>query len=144
MNVNKVIAKAIYDKLSSVSAITDLIETDETGIKIWYGAARPKLESAFPYILMSYASGGLLNDAPYEAADVTFMITGVDLTKPGAEALAALIDANLRRQVLTYSDGWISWSTVRQVDQYSRVENVQQVPYQQEGAYYRFRISKGL
>ena len=143
MTVNEIISKAVYDKLVADSDVTTLVQNGAE-VKIWYGAARPGQETAYPYILMSFVSGGLLNDAPYEAADVTFMITGVDRNRPTAKNLASLIDENLRRQTLTYSDGWDSWSTVRQVDQFSRTENQQNANYYQEGAYYRFRLSKGL
>ena len=139
MNINEVISGALYTKLHGVSSIATLV-TD----RIWYGAAIPGVETAYPYILMSYASGGMLNDAPYEAADVTFMVTGLDKTKPGAKAIATRIDTTLRRQTIIYPDGWYSWARVRQLDEYSRVFNVNNAQYHQEGAYYRFRLSKGL
>lgn len=139
MNINEIIASAIYTKLQAVPAIVTLVSD-----RVWYGSARPGVETAYPYILMSYASGGILNDAPYEAANITFMITGLDKTRPGAKNLATLIDDTLRRKTITYPNGWYSWATVRQLDEYSRIQNVNNAQYFQEGAYYKFRLSKGL
>lgn len=151
MNINEVVTKAIYDKLILDADILALIKETANHSstyynlnRVWFGAAPPQLTNAFPYVLITYASGGILNDAPYEAADITLMVSGVNQTVGNAKALDSLIAENLRRQTLTYPDGWHSWSTVRQLDAFSRVENVQNAQYWQSGNYYRFRLSKGI
>lgn len=143
MNINEVVATGIYNALITNTTITSLVTADMIN-RIWLGAAPPKLVGAFPYILMSYASGGLLNDAPYEAADITFLVSGVNQSIPVCKQLDDLIGETLRRNIISFPEGWVGWSTVRQMDAFSRVENVQNAQYFQYGNYYRFRLSKGL
>jgi hypothetical protein len=86
--------------------------------------------------------GGLLNDAPYDAMDLRLLISAVSRTAPQAKTYAAYIEDAIKDASLTYSDGWVSWSTVRQLDFFSRQITVQNEQYFKVGAIYRFRASK--
>lgn len=143
MDGMQVIDAAVYTALTDNDDLVELVSTEDDLIKIWKNAAPPKLATAYPYVLMSYASGGLLNDAPYDALDMELLVTGVATDSVTAKEIAGLIQDQLKNQTLTYSDGWVSWSTVRQTDFFSREVDIQNAQYHQVGAYYRFRASKG-
>lgn len=135
MNIQEVLGKAIYDALSS--------HPDIGSTQISRGNAQPNLSvNTIPYILMTLASGGILNDAPYDAADAEMLIIGLANSGTQVSALSTIIEESLRNKELTYPDGWHSWSTVRQTDLFSRSLTVQDEEWYQEGAYYRFRISR--
>lgn len=136
MNAQDILGKAIIDAIS--------LNPDYDNTEIARGNAQPPLEDhPIPYILMTLASGGLLNDAPYDAIDAEMLIVGIANSGIQASALATLIEDSLKNKVISYSDGWVSWSTVRQTDLFSRSLSVQDEQWYQEGAYYRFRSSKG-
>lgn len=136
MNAQDVLGKAIIDAISTHPDIGD--------IEMARGNAQPPLEDhPLPYILMTLASGGLLNDAPYDAIDAEMLIFGIANTGVEASSLATIIEESLKNKHITYSDGWYSWATVRQTALFSRSLAVQDEQWYQEGAYYRFRSSKG-
>lgn len=141
VDVIQVIAKSIIAKLKTN---TSLVNTLGATGNFWLNAAPPKIgATTFPYVQLLHTSGGVSNDAKYDSADVEFLIAGTALDSTGAETIANYIRDSLHKQVLTYSDGWRSWSTVRESDGYSRQVTIQQTQYNQSGAYYRFRLSKG-
>lgn len=113
-----------------------------TTIKAYENAAPPKVATVFPYIIMYTVSGGLTNDSPHDVMDVEVAVTAVDDTSSDAKDVAALIESALKNKTLTFPDGWVSWSTVRQTDIMSRMINVNNAQYHQYGHYYRFRITK--
>lgn len=135
MNAQDVLGKAIYDALKAHPSIGSL--------EISRGNAQPDLAlNPLPYILMTLASGGLLNDAPYDAIDAEMLVLGVANQGTEASSIATIIEESLKNKVIAYPDGWVSWSTIRQTDFFSRSLAVQDEQWYQEGAYYRFRASK--
>lgn len=134
MDGQTVIDAAVVAKLNAHPSMTTT--------KVWKEGAPPTLEGAFPYLLIEYMGGGLLNDAPYDAMDVELLVTAVSKTGPQAKTYAAYIEDALKNQDLTYSDGWVSWSSVRQTDFFTKQITLQNEQYFKVGAVYRFRASK--
>lgn len=131
------VATSIVTALNANSDLIALVNTN-----IYQGAAPPKLQDKFPYVLFAYASGGTMNDASYDAIDCEFLVTAVDKTSTGAKQIHALIESILKDKLLTYADSWHSYSTVRQTDFFTRNVIVQNTEYDQIGAFYRFRVTK--
>lgn len=142
MDSISIVAKAIKDELGSHTSITNLVGTNPK--RIWLNSAPPKLENSFPYIQVVHVSGGEQNSAPYNDADIEMMITGISKLQEDAKELASLINLFLDRKEIDYSDGWESYSTIRQTGLVARVTNVQNEQYHQFGGYYRFRMTKGI
>lgn len=115
---------------------------DLDGIEMHKNQSPPILQTAFPYILVEYMRGGLLNDSPHDVIDTSLLITAVSKNLTQAKEVAAYIEEALKNQVLTYPDGWVSWMTVRQTDFFSKSINIQNDQYHKVGAIYRFRATK--
>lgn len=140
------------DGMSAVStAIVTTLNADMnlSTYKVYQNAAPPATvpptvpATSVPYILFSHSAGGLENDAPYDSAEVDMLITVVSVSATEAKNIFAYVEAALRNKTLSYPDGWHAWSTVREMEYYSRSNTVQNNEYPQVGAYFRFRLSRG-
>jgi hypothetical protein len=96
---------AIYDKLSSVSAITD-----EVGTNIFRGLAPPS--ATYPMVRFYKVGGGENVETPHEVFDGRYWIVAESIADPNeSERLAGLIGTAFQREkdTLTVS-GWNSVS----------------------------------
>lgn len=137
MDTFSVATTGIKTALAAYSSLVALVST-----RIWMNEAPPKLANDFPYVLMTYAGGGMLNDAPYNAFDIDVMVTAVSTTMTQAETLAGYIHSALHKQNLTLPDSWVCFSTVRELNPYTKTANIQNSEFHQIGATYRVRASR--
>lgn len=143
-DILQIASKAAIDQMKDNTDLANILGQDETTNKFWFNTPPPKIiAETFPYVQLINSSGGQLNDTKYDAADIELLILGTALDSETAQDIAGLIYESLHRQNIQYSDGWVSWSSVREMMPYSRVFNVQNMQYHQFGGYYRFRFAKG-
>jgi hypothetical protein len=134
MDTFSVATTGIKTALAGNSSLVALVST-----RIWMNEAPPELTGNFPYVLMTYAGGGLLNDAPYDALDIDVMVTGISTSMTEAETIAGYIHTALHKHNLTLPDSWVCFSTCRELDPYSKTANIQNSEFHQIGATYRIR-----
>jgi hypothetical protein len=102
----KVTEVGLYDKLAAASGLTDLLSA-ATAI---YPDTAPQ-GTAKPYVVYSYAGGGLENINPSELHNTVFIVKGIADSVSVASNVAAQIKTALHLQALTVS-GYTNFITL--------------------------------
>ena len=102
----KVTAIGLYNKLAAASGLTALLSAT-TAI---YPDIAPQ-GTAMPYVVYSYAGGGLENINPSELHNEVYIVKGVDDERSVASNIQAQIKSALHLQTLTvsgYTNLWMA------------------------------------
>lgn len=136
MNVAKVVTTALRLKLLSDPQIVALVST-----RI-YRSVAPQ-EAIYPYILIDYQFGGMLQMSPKTEFDTGYLVTAISPSQVTAETLADYISDTLNNQNVVYKDGYSCYAPITEENSFGSsffaTTNAQTQLFWRLGAVYRLR-----